>query len=50
MLNTGPAPKFVRRYADLAGAAERAIAAFANDVVSGSYPSDAESYHAPRPH
>jgi 3-methyl-2-oxobutanoate hydroxymethyltransferase len=45
-LNTGAVPKFVRRYADLAGVASRAIEAFAKDVVSGAYPLDAESYHA----
>jgi 3-methyl-2-oxobutanoate hydroxymethyltransferase len=46
-LNRGPAPKFVRRYADLAGEATRAVAAFAHDVTSGAYPSDAETYHSP---
>ncbi|MHB1787380.1 MAG: 3-methyl-2-oxobutanoate hydroxymethyltransferase [Acidimicrobiales bacterium] len=38
-------PKFVRRYADLAGVATEALAAYAADVRSGRFPSDAESYH-----
>jgi len=45
-LSFGPAPKFVRRYADLGTAAREAIAAFAGDVVAGSYPSPHETYHA----
>jgi Ketopantoate hydroxymethyltransferase len=40
------APKFVRRYAELGKAAEVAIAAYAADVRSGSFPSSAESYAA----
>ncbi|MFM7064378.1 MAG: 3-methyl-2-oxobutanoate hydroxymethyltransferase [Actinomycetes bacterium] len=39
------APKFVRRYADLRGDSVAAVAAFADDVRSGAFPSDAESYH-----
>ena len=39
------APKFVRRYADLKGDAVSAMAAFADDVRSGAFPSDDESYH-----
>jgi 3-methyl-2-oxobutanoate hydroxymethyltransferase len=39
------APKFVRRYASLGNAAVEAIAAFADDVRSGRFPSDDESYH-----
>jgi 3-methyl-2-oxobutanoate hydroxymethyltransferase len=38
-------PKFVRRYADLAGAATSAVAAYAADVRSGAFPADGESYH-----
>jgi 3-methyl-2-oxobutanoate hydroxymethyltransferase len=38
-------PKFVRRYADLAAEATSAVAAFAADVRSGAFPSDAEAYH-----
>jgi 3-methyl-2-oxobutanoate hydroxymethyltransferase len=39
------APKFVRRYADLKADAVAAVAAFADDVRCGAFPSDAESYH-----
>jgi 3-methyl-2-oxobutanoate hydroxymethyltransferase len=39
------APKFVRRYADLGSAAVEGLAAFADDVRSRRFPSDAESYH-----
>jgi len=39
------APKFVRRYADLKTASVNAIAAYAADVRSGSFPGPAESYH-----
>lgn len=39
-------PKFVRRYADLAQVATAAVAAYAADVRSGTFPGDAESYHA----
>jgi len=38
-------PKFVRQYAELGRIATEAVAAFADDVRSGSFPSDAESYH-----
>jgi 3-methyl-2-oxobutanoate hydroxymethyltransferase len=41
------APKFVRRYADLRTAAVEAVRTWAADVRSGSFPSDAESYHLP---
>jgi 3-methyl-2-oxobutanoate hydroxymethyltransferase len=44
-LNGGRPPKFVRRYADLRGDAVTAVAAFADDVRSGRYPSEAETYH-----
>jgi len=37
--------KFVRRYASLAEEATAAVAAFAADVRSGEFPSDAEAYH-----
>jgi 3-methyl-2-oxobutanoate hydroxymethyltransferase len=39
------APKFVRRYASLKADAVAAVAAFADDVRSRKFPSDAESYH-----
>ncbi len=44
-LNPGRPPKFVRRYADLRGDAITAVTAFADDVRSGRYPSEAETYH-----
>jgi 3-methyl-2-oxobutanoate hydroxymethyltransferase len=42
---TGRTPKFVRRYAELAGSATAAVAAYAADVRSGAFPADAEVYH-----
>jgi 3-methyl-2-oxobutanoate hydroxymethyltransferase len=45
-LSIGPAPRFVRRYADLGRVAEQAIAAFAADVRGGTYPAEAETYRA----
>lgn len=39
------APKFVRRYASIREDAVAALSAFASDVRSGAFPSDAESYH-----
>jgi len=38
-------PKFVRRYASLKADAVAAVAAYADDVRAGRFPSDAESYH-----
>jgi 3-methyl-2-oxobutanoate hydroxymethyltransferase len=38
-------PKFVRQYAELGRIATEAVAAFADDVRHGTFPSDAESYH-----
>jgi len=46
-LSAGTPPKFVRRYADLTSAAVEAIGAWAADVRSGAFPSDAETYHLP---
>lgn len=46
-LGAGPAPKFVRQYADLGRLATEAVATFADDVRSGRFPGDAETYHAP---
>jgi 3-methyl-2-oxobutanoate hydroxymethyltransferase len=40
-------PKFVRQYANLADDAVVAIEAFFDDVESGAFPSDAETYHMP---
>jgi 3-methyl-2-oxobutanoate hydroxymethyltransferase len=38
-------PKFVRRYAELKAAAVEAMGAWAEDVRTGRFPSDAEAYH-----
>jgi 3-methyl-2-oxobutanoate hydroxymethyltransferase len=46
-LNFGPAAKFVRRYADLGTLVKKAASEFCDDVHSGAFPADAESYHAP---
>lgn len=43
-LDPGWQPRFVRRYADLGAAAERAFSAFAADVRAGRFPSDDESF------
>ena len=48
-LNAGPAPRFVRRYADLAGTIADAARRFAADVRGGSYPDASETYAAPAP-
>lgn len=44
-LAPGTTPKFVKRYADLAGNLTEATRAFAEDVVAGRYPDDEHSYH-----
>lgn len=41
------APRFVRRFADLRGAALDGLRGYAAAVRDGSFPSDAESYHLP---
>src|SRR3984957_10049805 len=46
-LGAGKVPKFVRRYADLASVAVEAVSSWADDVRSGAFPSDAETYHQP---
>jgi 3-methyl-2-oxobutanoate hydroxymethyltransferase len=43
-LNNGPAPKFVKRYADLRSVLAGAAQAFADDVAAGSYPGPEQSY------
>jgi len=47
-LTFAPPAKFVRRYADLSSTITNAVQAFKDDVKSGSYPSDGESYHLPK--
>lgn len=46
-LTLGHSPKFARRYADLAGTISDAARRFSDDVHSGDFPSDAESFHLP---
>jgi len=47
-LTFAPPAKFVRRYADVGSVISGAVLAFKDDVKSGGYPSDAESYHLPK--
>jgi 3-methyl-2-oxobutanoate hydroxymethyltransferase len=47
-LTFAPPAKFVRRYADVGAVIGNALQAFKDDVKSGGYPSDAESYHLPK--
>jgi len=47
-LTFAPAAKFVRRYADVGSVISNAVAAFKQDVKSGGYPADSESYHLPK--
>src|SRR5829696_4141720 len=44
-LRTGRMPRFVKQYADLAGALTAATKAFAEDVRSGEFPSEEHSFH-----
>lgn len=44
-LRSGPLPRFVKPYADLRGTLLAAARDFAADVVEGTYPTDAHSYH-----
>src|ERR1700726_495412 len=37
-------PKFVKRYADVAGVLRQAVQSFADDVVAGSFPDEEHSY------
>ena len=46
-LGVGRVPKFARQYANLAEAISHAVGEYCDDVRSGSFPSDAESYHLP---
>lgn len=43
-LTDGPAPRFVRRYADVRSTIAEAVGRWAADVASGDYPAEAESY------
>jgi len=46
-LTQGPRPKFVRAYAGVAEIARQALERYRTDVLEGSFPDDAESYHWP---
>ncbi len=46
-LGVGSVPKFARRYANLAETISRAVGEYCDDVRSGRFPSDDESYHLP---
>ncbi len=43
-LNEGFAPKFLRRYADVAGMVKGAVSTYADDVRAGRYPDDSTSF------
>jgi len=43
-LNEGFAPKFLRRYADVAGIVKSAVTTYADDVRTGRYPDDSTSF------
>jgi 3-methyl-2-oxobutanoate hydroxymethyltransferase len=45
-LTFGKAPKFARRYANVAQTVAKAAREYCEDVRGGTFPSDAESYHA----
>src|SRR5664279_5044200 len=47
-LTFAPPAKFVRQYANLGSVIATALQEFKSDVKTGSYPSDAESYHLPK--
>ncbi|RZJ45575.1 MAG: 3-methyl-2-oxobutanoate hydroxymethyltransferase [Brevundimonas sp.] len=42
-------PKFVRRYADLRGEIDRAVAAYAEDVRTRRFPAEVETYFSKKP-
>ena len=45
-LTIGHMPKFARQYANLACEISRAVETYCSDVRTGSFPSDAESFHS----
>jgi len=47
-LTFGAPAKFVRRYAEVGSVISNAVLAFKDDVKSGGYPADGESYHLPK--
>ncbi len=46
-LYEGKAPRFVKRYADLAGAARKALEAYVDDVREGRFPEEQHTYAIP---
>ncbi|MBD0329208.1 MAG: 3-methyl-2-oxobutanoate hydroxymethyltransferase [Thermoleophilia bacterium] len=46
-LYDGPAPRFVKRYADVGGETVRALRAYAADVREGSFPEEQHTYSMP---
>lgn len=46
-INEGPAPRFVKRFADVAGETRRGLEAFVAAVRSGTYPADEHVYKIP---
>jgi 3-methyl-2-oxobutanoate hydroxymethyltransferase len=46
-LYEGKAPRFVKRYADLAGEAKRAVEAYVGDVREGRFPEEQHTYTIP---
>jgi 3-methyl-2-oxobutanoate hydroxymethyltransferase len=47
-LTFSPHAKFVRQYADAAKLIGDAVTSFKDDVISGAYPTEDESYHLPK--
>jgi 3-methyl-2-oxobutanoate hydroxymethyltransferase len=45
-LTFDPTPKFARKYANVSEVISNAVREYCDDVRSGSFPSDAESYHS----
>jgi 3-methyl-2-oxobutanoate hydroxymethyltransferase len=43
-LSTGPAPKFVRRYANLADVIRKALGELVHDIQQGQFPKESEAY------
>jgi 3-methyl-2-oxobutanoate hydroxymethyltransferase len=43
-MNSGPAPRFVKRYADLRGVLTEAARAYADEVANGTYPGPEHSF------
>jgi 3-methyl-2-oxobutanoate hydroxymethyltransferase len=43
-LTDGPAPRFVKRYADLRSTMSEAVGSWAADVASGTYPAQEHAY------